>query len=67
MSSESSLRHAGRAKGVGLDQIRAGGEVLFVDFANHFGAGEQQQFIIALHIHMMLGKACAAIVRFGRL
>ncbi|MPM08575.1 hypothetical protein SDC9_54888 [bioreactor metagenome] len=44
------LRNGGGAEGVGLDQVGACGQVFFVDVADHVGAGEREQLVVALHV-----------------
>src|SRR6218665_372005 len=44
------LRHAGGAEGVGLDQVGACGQIAFVDVADQVGAGDAQQFVVALEV-----------------
>ncbi len=61
------LRDGGGAEGVGLDQVRARGQVLLVDLADDLGARQQQQFVVALHVHRMAGEALAAVLRLGQL
>ena len=44
------LRCAGRVKGVGLDDVRAGFEVGAVDFPDHIGLSQAEQIIIASQV-----------------
>ena len=44
------LRDGGGAKRVGLDQVGTSGQVAFVDVADHIGARQAQQLVVALHI-----------------
>ena len=61
------LGNSGRAKGVGLDQISASGQVALVDVADHVGAGEAEQLVVALHVFVEVFEALAAILRFVQL
>ncbi len=57
------LRNRGRAEGVGLDQVGAGGQVLLMDVADHVGAGERQQLVVALDVMREVLEAVAHAAR----
>ena len=59
------IRHGdrGRIEGVGLDDVGAGSEILFVDFADDLRLGQRQQIVVALHIVGEVFEALAAIRR----
>ena len=56
------LGHRGGAEGVGLDQVRAGSQVLLVDFLDDVRPGEREQLVVALHIVGMVTETLAAVV-----
>ena len=60
------LGHRGRAEGVGLDDVGAGGEVLLVDRGDHVGPGHLQQVVVALQALRMVLEALAAVVGLGQ-
>jgi hypothetical protein len=60
------LRHSGRAKGVGFDQICASGQIAFVNVTNHIGASQAQQFIVAFDVFVKIFEALAPILRFAQ-
>ena len=51
------LRRAGRVKGVGLDDVRAGFEVGAVDFPDYIGLSKAEQIIIASQVVGEVGEA----------
>ena len=61
------MRDGVRVEGVGLDDVRAGGQIFGVDAANDLGAGEQQEVVVALKVMRVPGKVRAAIVGFLQL
>ena len=61
------LGDAGSAKGVGLDQVGPGGQVAFVDVADHIRARQAEQLVVALHIVGKVGKALAPVLGLGEL
>ena len=56
------LGHGGRAKGVGLDQVGPGGKIAFVDVADHIGAGQAQQLVVALDVFGEVLETLAPVV-----
>jgi hypothetical protein len=42
------LGDAGRAEGIGFDQVGAGGQVTLVDFLDHLRLGQRQQLVVSL-------------------
>ncbi|MCY1249379.1 hypothetical protein D9M72_629070 [compost metagenome] len=42
------LRDGGGAEGVGFDQVRAGGQVAFVDLLDHLRLRQRQQLVVTL-------------------
>jgi hypothetical protein len=61
------LRDGGGAEGVGLDQVGTGREVALVDVADHVGAREREQFVVALHVALEVLEALAAVLLLGEL
>jgi hypothetical protein len=57
------LRNGRGTEGVGLDQVGAGGEVAIVDVADHVGAREAEQLVVALHVAAKILEAVASAVR----
>ncbi len=49
-----------RVEGIGLDNVRAGGEIGVVDLANNLRLAEDQQVVIAFQVARPIGKAFAA-------
>ena len=58
-------RDGGRVEGVGLDDVRADGEIRRVDIADDVGPGQRQEVVIALLRRRVVGEAGAPIVRLG--
>ena len=56
-----------RVEGVGLDDVRAGFEVLAVDFLDDGGLGDVEQVVEALEVLVPVGEARAAIIRLLQL
>ena len=54
-----------RVEGVGLDDVRAGLEVLAVDGRDDLRLGQGQQVVVALEVGRPLGEALAAVARLG--
>ncbi len=59
------LRHRGRTKRIGLDQIGARGQIALVNVADDLRLRQAEQFVIALHIARPIFEALAAILRFA--
>jgi len=59
------LRNRGGVKGIGFDDVGAGGEVAAVDFLDDFGAGEAEQVVVALQVVRVGGETVAAEVGLG--
>ena len=61
------LAKGGGAEGIGLDNVRAGFEILGVNFLDHFRVSELEQLEIAFEMfRRMPGKALAAVLFFGK-
>ena len=56
------LRDRGRAEGIGLDEVGAGGEVLLVDLGDDVRPRQRQQLVVALEVVRMVREALAAEV-----
>ncbi len=61
------LGDACRAEGVRFDDVRAGREVLLVDFLDHMRLREREQFVVALDVAVEIREARAPIGRFVEL
>ena len=70
------LGDAGGAEGIGFDQVGAGRQVALVDFLDHVGPGQGQEFVIALdeqlagagtHRGRKIGETLAAVLGFAQL
>ena len=53
----------GGVERVGLDEVRAGLEVLAVDRGDDAGRGDAEQVVVALHVARPVGEALAAVAR----
>ncbi len=60
------LRDRRRGEAVGLDDVRARGEILVVDPRDHVRAREDQDLVVPLQVVGVLAEALAAIVRLGQ-
>jgi hypothetical protein len=56
-----------RVEAVGLDDVRAGGEVLAVDLADDRGLGQHQQVVVALEVVRPVLEALAAVLGLAQL
>ena len=61
------LRDRGGAEGIGFDQIRARGQVAFVDVLNDIGPSQREQLIVAFDVPLEVLEALAAVLRFVEL
>ena len=53
-----------RVERVRLHDVGARGEVLAVDLADHVGAGEHEQVVVALEVAGVIGEHLPAVVLF---
>ena len=60
------LRNGGRTKGIGFDQVSASCQIAFVDVANHVGAGQAQQLVVAFDVFVEIFEPFATVLRFGQ-
>ncbi len=61
------LRDTLRPEGIGLDDVRPGGQILLVDFLNDLRLRQHQQLVIAFDVMRKICKARAAIGLFVQL
>ena len=61
------LGHRGGAKGVGLDQVGATGQIAFVDVGNQIGPGQAEQLVVAFDVLVEVLEALAPVLRLAEL
>ncbi len=61
------LRNPGGAESIGLDDVRAGGQVLFVDLLDHLWLRQNQQLVVALDVVREIPETVAPISRLVQL
>ena len=56
------LRNGGGAKGVGFNQVGASRQIAFVNIANHIGARQAEQFVVALDVFGKVFESLTAVI-----
>ena len=55
--------HRGGPESVGFDQVCTGGQVFFVDVADHVRPGQRQQLVVALYVPMEVFETVSLAIR----